>query len=123
MKFSEKICPLAAELAEHGTFGDNDSLAPAGKIEALRAWVAAQAPQWVDRATGKGLASLGRNGGVSFKTAVELALRYHAASPSDERLILLLDSSTGDESSPSARILAERLSDPALRRKYLEKHR
>lgn len=117
------VLNAAAELAKHGTFDDNDSLAPTEKIEALRAWVGTQTPQLLDRATGNGLASLGRNGGEFYAEAAKLALSYHAASPHDELLIPLLDLDTGDESSASARALAERLSDPALRRKYLEKHR
>ena len=114
------VLNAAAELAEHGTFDDNDSLAPTEKIEALRAWVRAQAPQSLDRATGKGLASLGRGGGEFYAEAAKLALSYHDASPHDELLIPLLENDLGDEHKATARALAERLSNAALRRRFLD---
>ncbi len=115
------VLNAAEELADHGTFDDNDSLPTAKKIEALRAWVTAQAPQLLDRATGNGLASIGRQGGAYYADAAKLALSYHAANPHDELLIPMLENDLGDEHKATARAMAERLSDAALRRKFLDK--
>ena len=120
-----EACILLAmeEGASMGEIRHDNSLPAAERIEILRGWVTAQTPHLIDQATGKGLLGLVGRGGTTYADAAELALSYYEQNPSDELLIPLLDRSSGDESRPSARIMAARLSDETLRRKYMEKHK
>jgi hypothetical protein len=119
-----EACILLAvtEGASMGKTRRDDSLPPAERIEVLRACLANQAPQLMDSVTGKGFVRCLGRGGASYADVAELALSYYEANPNDELLIPLLERKTDDESKPAARIMAARLSDETLRRKYLEKH-
>jgi hypothetical protein len=84
-------------------------------LDKARAWGASQSPGVVDQATGEALAeTLGR--GKDFKTASELALKYHESSGNDEVLAAFLksievQSTAADEAMP----LIDKIKDPALR--------
>ncbi len=119
-----KACILSTARGLHKLeeFDGNDSLSAADKIGALRQWVSAQAPDLVEEVTGVGLYWLAITS-RSYADTADLALRLYDANPSDELLIPLLDEGDlSDEDQAAARAMAGRLSDEALRRKYLEKH-
>lgn len=94
---------------------DHDDLKTPEWIEAFRRWVAGEAPELVDRATGLALAN------PFSGDSADLALRYHEMSGNDELLLPLLERISPDsESRATSRKLAEHLTDPKARRKYLD---
>jgi hypothetical protein len=92
-------------------------------IDTMRAWIATQSPDSVDRLTGSAIARSAQvNQKLDFSEASELALRYHEASGNDEVLVSFLSSGAAHANKDKARELAARISDAARREEILENY-
>lgn len=101
-------------LAEDADISQND-------VDALRSWLATQAPDKVDAITGKSLAEAAQEGGkFGYEKAAELALYYQKTSGSDEVLIAFLKSYSARSNIEDARDLIEKVSDPKVRAKFMK---
>lgn len=87
-----------------------------GDVDALRTWLATQAPGQVDSITGKALAEAAQEGGeFGFDEASQLALHYQKTSGSDDVLVSFLKSYSARSNLEEARHLVEMISDPKIR--------
>ncbi len=95
----------------------------ATELDAMRTWAAAEAPDSLDRATGKALVAAiqgGKDGKTKFADAAALAVHYNEASGNDEVLATFLESWEARRNKDEARELAAKISDSERREKILE---
>ncbi len=85
------------------------------EIDSVRQWALIQSPDTVDEATAEALRSISSHGSNAFNRAADLALHYHEVTGNDEILTGFLDYGISPQNKPRARLLAERISDPAKR--------
>lgn len=91
-------------------------------IESLREWATRQSPGSANKATGKALAqSAQTNNGMEFSTAADLAVRYHDTAGNDDVLAEFLDGGAAYGHKEQARELADKISDPELREKFISR--
>lgn len=89
-------------------------------VDELREWVQRQAPTQVDSITGKSLAEAAQNGGkLTTAEAAALVLQYQQSSGNDAMLIAFLDGYAARSSLGLVQAYVGKLSDPALRARYL----
>ena len=106
---------IVAQVMERKLSSHGGSKMNVEELDKARAWGATQSPGVVDKATGEALANTLWRGG-DFKTASELALKYHADSVSDEVLATFLRSSqVQSRAANEAKALIDQIKDPALR--------
>ena len=106
---------IVAQVMERKLSSHGESKITAEELDKARKWGLTQSPGVVDKATGEALAnSLWRGG--DFKTASDLALKYHAESGNDEVLATFLKSSQVRRTSVDQALpLIDQIKDPALR--------
>jgi hypothetical protein len=91
-------------------------------LDAVREWTKAQAPDSIDRVTGKVIAAAMRGGHeLDFATASEWVLHYHQASGNDDVLTSFLVASPRRKNIEQARALASKISDAKRREEILQK--
>jgi hypothetical protein len=89
------------------------------KIAALRAWATEQAPSKADNLTSK-LLWYNTNTGSTFSQVAEQAVRYSDASGNDGLLFEFLSQKVPKTNKDEARLLAEKITDPARRQIVLD---
>lgn len=90
-------------------------------VEILRGWVAAKAPDLLAPATVRAVQSvLEQPKASTFPELAALVTHYHAIHPDDGLIVQLLKRNDADNHQPVCRLLATQLTDPVLRRQYLE---
>lgn len=87
-------------------------------VELLRNWLETEVPDVVNKATGRALASIN---GMDFSDLASLVLSCQESTGSDEVLCSFLESRYRVEDEPGARVLMEKIRDPALRKKFLSR--
>jgi hypothetical protein len=92
-----------------------------GELDALRAFVAAQAPAAADTITGEAIAHLASKQ-ENFETAIGLVRDLHAASPSDDLLVGFLEEKHLVRDPEAAIELAGRIENPERRQAIIEKY-
>lgn len=94
----------------------------AAKIDALRAWAGRDAPESVDQLTSEALIDAVKTGGsMDISEGLELAERYHETAGSDVVISYFLNNIDPKENKAGARKLAEKISDPEVRGRILER--
>lgn len=102
------------QLAENGKI-------TAQEVDAMREWLARQAPGEKDRITGKALAEAAQGDGeFSFTEAAKLALTYNESSPNDDVLVAFLNSYAARSNLQQAEHLAGMIKDPKTREELLQ---
>ena len=101
------------ELGQNGQVTSQD-------VDAMREWLKKQAPEQMDRITGKALAEAAQDGGeFKFSDAAELAVQYNKGSADDAVLVAFLERFSARSNSEEARHLATMISDPVRREAIL----
>ena len=113
---------VAGQVHSWRPFFTKEPKTPTEGLEALRAWVATEAPRMRDRATAAALGAQaeGSGHGDHFPEVAKLALQYHDQGGGDALLVPVLEASNANEHKELARTLAARLTDGTLRKKYLD---
>lgn len=88
-------------------------------LDAMRTWADAQAPGSADRTTGSALGNAIGGDRLKFEDAAALAVQYHDGSGNDDVLTAFLSSYNARRNKDQARVLAEKISDPARREEIL----
>ena len=89
------------------------------KIESIRAWTLAQAPSVLDNVT-SALLWHRAGQGLTFPQVAELASQYNRKSADDSLLIKFLSQKVPEGDKADARLLAEKINDPARRQTVLD---
>lgn len=93
-----------------------------GDLDTMRGWAAKQAPESVDKATGKALDTALRGPNkLEFAEAAELAVKYNQAGSNDDVLAGFLEGWAAREHKEEARKLAEQIGDETRRNQILER--
>jgi hypothetical protein len=93
-----------------------------GDLDTMREWATKQAPESVDKATGKALSTaLQGPNKLDFQEAADLAVKYNQAGSSDDVLAGFLEGWQSGENKVQARKLAERIGDETRRNQILER--
>ncbi len=89
-------------------------------VDELRTWIKQQAPDQVDRISGKSLAEASQNGGkLSTEEAGALVLQYQQRTGSDDMLVAFLDGYAAHSNLSLVQSYVGTLRDPTVRATYI----